>query len=423
MIDRKPSIEEKAILKTFTQTLKNRGFFKLDNSASNYTQLFNNHTQKTYPLSFLNSEFSSYLKRNSLKCAYREPSYIIYSLENIVGSKFAPNKPSLYVEPISELKYANTWQPYTYSAVKVELSPLFLEFLERLFPVPTERHTITQWLAHIFQRPEQRPSWHLLLSSDTGTGKGVLFNNILHPLLKHASVVNSYSKVMGTFSTILEDNLLVLLDDPKSKSDSTQTKLKSLLSEELAYVERKGLQGGMVRTYSRFILASNEVRPLFLEANERRWFCAKPLVHKVDTIETQSFIKRLIDWLEQEGSLDAVHRYFMTYNLEGFNPKQVEQTASLQEMIGMSTNPHATFLGEFIESHKVFDYTMLKKAFTEECLSKPSDQQMPHLLREHGYKKFRITMHSRRVFVYAKENSNTETIISDYDEVLGRHVF
>jgi hypothetical protein len=61
----------------------------------------------------------------------------------------------------------NTWRPYepqTAAAAGVDLS-LWVEYLERLFPDADERHTVVQWLAHMFQRPEEKPSWHLMLTS------------------------------------------------------------------------------------------------------------------------------------------------------------------------------------------------------------------------------------------------------------------
>jgi hypothetical protein len=239
----------------------------------------------------------------------------------------------------------------------------------------------------MFQRPEQRPSWHLMLLSEPGTGKGFLLQEILHPLLNHTSVVADYSKVMGRFSGVLQDNLLVLLDDCKARTDATQTQLKSILSEERAYVEKKNLDGGMVDTFTRFILASNEHKPLTLEASERRWYVPARLVHKVDRHETQAFIQSVADWLKLPGSLDAVHHYFMSYSLNGFNYKDVPDSDGLLAIVGMSKSPYADFLEGFVREHKVFTYSELVDAIRLEGLTKPGDMHLVHLLREVGYEK------------------------------------
>ena len=381
----KPSPADKITLAAYVVTLKARGFCKLDDASSNYTRLFNRFNGKPLPLSFIDNDFSRWLFVNKQKCSYRSPSYITYTLPHVVGTKFVPVDTEFFTEPQTECLYVNTYRKYTPTTDSASVSPLFLEYLERLAPDPAERHIFTQWLSHIFQHPQERPSWHVMLCSDVGTGKGFLVESILHPLLHHTSVVSSFSKVMGQFSTMLEDNLLVLLDDPAQGSDDTQTKLKSLLSEERAYTERKHQQGGMVRTYTRFMLASNDDRPLHLAENERRWYSPAPLIHRHDKEETQRFIKTLADWLALPGSLCAVHNWFMSYSLEGFNPKHIDQSANLKSMIGMSADIHAQFLNNYISEHVVFTHSELMDAYDTEKMQRPSSRQVPHLLREAGY--------------------------------------
>ncbi|PMY01952.1 hypothetical protein C1X54_35475, partial [Pseudomonas sp. GW460-13] len=97
--------------------------------------------------------------------------------------------------------WCNTYRQFEPITERADVHPDFLEFLERLFPDAAERHTAIQWLAHAFQKPEERPSWHLLLISESGTGKGYLFNEILAPLLLHTSIAPSFSKVTAQFST------------------------------------------------------------------------------------------------------------------------------------------------------------------------------------------------------------------------------
>ena len=390
----------KAVISDYVKTLSVRGFCKIDDSTSNSTRLLNRFNGKTLPLSFIDNDFSQWLYTTKQKCSYRSPSYIIYTLPHVVGSKFVPIDKPFFTEPQTECLYVNTYRKYTPQSDSASISPLFHEFLERLVPDKDERHIFTQWLAHIFQRPQDRPSWHVMLTSLPGTGKGFLVESILTPLLMHqTSVVNSYSKIMGQFSTVLEDNLLVLLDDPASGSDDTQTKLKSLLSEERAYSERKGLQATMVNTYTRFILASNDARPLRLEADERRWFSPAPLKHRIDKAETQQFIATLAEWLSLSGALSSIYNWFMTYDLKGFNPKHIVQSENLLAMIGLSINPHVEFMRDYIEDHVVFRNSELVEEFKSEGMQSPSTKQMPHLLQAIGYKSAQKDLNGTRIRV------------------------
>lgn len=305
-----PSDAEKAVIAEYVGNLVKRGFCKLDDAASNQTRLYNRFNGKILYFGFLENDYANWLHRTGKTCSYRNPSYLAYTLPHVIGTKFVPNVGEYVTEHDSGCAFVNTYRKYEPSTEAADVSPLFIEYLERLFPVAEERHIVVQWLAHIFQYPEQRPSWHLMLTSEPGTGKGFLVQETLHPLLRHTSVVASYAKVMGQFSTVLEDNLLILLDDCKAKSETVQTQLKSLLSEERTYAERKHMQGGMVDTYARFILASNEYKPLHLDASERRWYVPSRLQHRESRQETQAFIKQLADWLAIPGSLCKVYNYF-----------------------------------------------------------------------------------------------------------------
>lgn len=384
-----PTAEEKIVIAEYVKGLKARGFCKLDSAASDKTQLYNRFSNQSLPLAFIGNDFSRWLHQNNKTCDFREVSYILKTLRHVVGSKFIPTRSPYYVDPETHCTWINVYRAYTATTDSAEVSPLFLDYLERLAPDPDERHVMVQWLAHIFQRPEQRPSYHLMMPSDTGTGKGFLVEEILHPLLHHTSIVSSFSKVTGQFSSLVEDNVLVLLDDCKAKSDAVQTQLKSLLSEERQYVERKKLQGSMVRTYARFILASNEVKPLHLDESERRWFVLKYLSHKVDRAETQQFIKSLADWLELPGSLCKVYNYFLACDLTGFNHKNPPMTDSLRAIVEMGRCPYALFLAEYTADRKLFDRPELVAALRAEEMSKPSDQRLSHLIREAGYARSR----------------------------------
>lgn len=384
---------EKAIHAAYVKAFKRRGFCQLADASSSYMRLFNRFDKRVLPECFISGDFRRWLRKTRQECRPPSTGYVMAGLTLVVGSKFVPKDVAFVTDPQSDLTFVNTYVPYKTEVKSKDVSPLFLEFFNRLFPDKEERHTVLQWLAHIFQRPWERPSWHVMLTSEPGTGKGFLLQDILHPLLRHTSVVADYSKVMGRFSGVLEDNLLVLLDDCKAKSDATQTQLKSLLSEERAYVERKNIDGGMVNTYTRFILASNEDKPLHLEASERRWFVPARLVHwkdekgSGDRKTTQAFIQKLADWLSSRESLCKVYNWFMSYPLDGFNSKCVPDSAGLLAVIKASKNPYVAFIEGYVAENKVFTYTDMVDALKADGLTKPSDGHLVHLLREAGYEK------------------------------------
>jgi hypothetical protein len=243
----------KAAISEYVTNLKQRGFCKIDDSTSNQTRLFNRCTGEILFTSFLESDFDRWCDANSKETEYPGSRYIMRTLTHVVGQKFDPVGGAYSLEARSGLCYVNICQKYEPASTSSDVGPLWYEFWERLIANPVQRRQALQWIAHTFQKPGERPSYHLMWPSEPGTGKGYLFENVLQPLLLHTEIAASYDKVMGRFSTMLETSLMVLLDDCKTTSDATQTKLKSILSEERQHVEKKQQQGKMVRSYTRFI--------------------------------------------------------------------------------------------------------------------------------------------------------------------------
>ncbi|WP_175016883.1 primase-helicase family protein [Massilia sp. YMA4] len=384
------SHEEKTLYAEYVDDLKKRGFCKVDDSTSNQTRLLNRFTgDRLFPV-FLESDYDRWCLIKKKTARFPGTRYLMKTLMHVVGEKFDPRGGEYSVDAQSCLSYVNTCKKYQPTSINIEIDPLWHEFWERLIADPVQRREALQWLAHCFQKPWERPSWHLMWPSDPGVGKGYLVEHILQPLLLHTEVAASYDKVMGRFSTMLETSLLVLLDDCKSSSDATQTKLKSILSEERQYVERKQQQGKMVPSYTRFILASNEARPLYLDPDERRWLVFDRLRHRVDASETQQFIAKLDAWVRSPGALDAIYNWFMGFDLTGFNFKHPPESEALKAMVALSVNPHEEFAAGYIEDNPIFMLADLQAAFIEDGLPRAHPSHVPHIMRKLGYQKSQI---------------------------------
>jgi len=367
----------------FVEQMIKDGFVWMSNEKFTQTRLYNKFSG-SYPANdFVHLEYARYCKLKKVDKEDNISAYVKASLPLVTGTIFRPNGAEIIHEYGSN--WINTYRQRERQKSQCDIS-LFHEYLERLWSDESDRHTCVSWLAHMFQQPEKRPSWHLMLISDVGTGKGFLVSEILSKLLcGQSAVVSSYERVIGKFSTLLAQNMLVLLDDPKTNSEHTMTQLKSVLSEERAFVERKGMEGAMVRTYTRFILASNEARPLRLDDNERRWYVPKRLEHRVDKAETQKFIEKLSAKLDVPGFLEAIYEWLMEYDISDFNYKHVDQSDTLKAIIGLSGNFLDGAYDDFLEERQVFSLREIKSYFDEEQLNLPSDRAIGFALGERGF--------------------------------------
>lgn len=225
-------------------------YYELFNAASAFPRLISGEVTEPLPLSFLGKDFKDWCSEVGRTYPTKPPAYsfLAHSLQAVTGTMFLPNGPAL-VRPTkrSRHRYVNTYRAFEPVHRAIRLSHDFLALLACLFPDPVERHTFVQYCAHMLRFPQVRPSWHPMLLSETGTGKGFIFNDILSPLLcKQTVLVKRYNELTGRFANAMQGTILVQLDDCKTKRDDVQTQLKSLMTEERILLEEKGLQAGMV---------------------------------------------------------------------------------------------------------------------------------------------------------------------------------
>lgn len=345
-------------VKSLIATLKEGGFFKLyDNNKD--ALVYHLPSNTTQPIRLIHDLYIEHTKDGE----YKHVEYVIASLDKISGFNFEPK--GVQLKKYGLLNKLNTYKQYQPSSLSSDC-PLFVELIERLIPNDSECHTFTQWLAHMIQRPAERPSWAVMLTSDQGTGKGVLFHQFINPLVSGQAVqCSNYTQFLGSHSTALSNNLFVMLDDTKSKSDTLITELKSKISEPEILVNPKYLQPYKQKVYARILLASNERRPIKLGAEDtRRWFAPAYIEHKESPEETQAFISSLLKWLDTDSSaLDKVYNYLNEYNLDDFNAGFIQKTEALDLMVEMSVSAKESEVKKWLDENKVFKVEDLQSAF------------------------------------------------------------
>lgn len=417
---------EREAIEAYQATLQGGRYYKHFDSGSPTARIISGNDPTLLPLSFLSSDFADFCKETGRKLPKKMPTadYLAYSMKSVTGTKFAPNGPELIRAAYSRHRYVNTYKRFEPQHAPIVLSPLFLDFMRRLFPVPEEFHIFCQYIGHAIRFPEERPSWHLMLPSESGVGKGFLFNDIISPLFSmQTKLVKTFRAATGQFGgTIFSNSIWLMLDDCKAGSDNTETQMKSLLSEERTYVEPKGKDGAMESIYTRVILASNEDVPAPVEEQTRRWcifqkltFC-NGLKGKAGQKERQARIKVLAAWMKEPGAMEAIHNFYFTYPLEAtdehpaFDHKNVPITASFELMVAKSETPEQSFTADFLERHptKILKLEELQAEFVSAKMGKPGNSTVADLLKSCGYRMEILTKPSRLRWWFPASMSKVE---------------
>lgn len=387
----------------YQQDLKSKNYFKLYDARSPNVQIVNLATwEEPRPASWISDDFISYCHdiKEDVPENFTLPQLAAY-LPIILGKRFVPNGGQIIRQEGTRDNYLNTFQTFKKRHPPLPLDNSFHAFFKVFIKNDDERQILFQYIAHMIQKPEERPSWHIMMPSDAGTGKGFLNNNILTPLILNTFLVRKFADLMGKFAPMLETGVLVWLDDCKTKSYDTQTELKSILSEERQLTEPKFGAAKMVNCYSRMILASNEAIPLFIDEQERRWavFSRLTFCNNLSAIEgkqhrIEHYIRPLSKWLKCDGAMEAVYKFFSEYSLEGFDCKSVPYTDAFKALVENSKRVEQIILEEWIASFpdgcKWFKFEEAQRLFENSRTTCPQPQLLKHLLDNCGYRHHRF---------------------------------
>ena len=192
------------------------------------------------------------------------------------------------------------------------------------------------WLAHMIQKPEDKPGVAVVLRGEEGTGKGSFVSPFMSMLGKHGLSVANRQHYFSNFNGATEGKVLIYLDEAVwAGSKQDESILKSQITERTQVIERKGFESYSVHSCSRFIMSSNEYWVIPAGKDARRFFVLDvSSKHKQDT---QGYFKDLNEEFENGGD-EALYVYLKHYDFSGVNIREAPQTKALMEQKLLSLN-------------------------------------------------------------------------------------
>lgn len=135
-------------------------------------------------------------------------------------------------------------------------------------------HRFMNWLAYVFQtRSKTKTAW--IFHGTQGTGKGVLFNEILRPLFGQYAIKKTIENFDEKFNDFLDHSLICCIDEFHLKDSKNPNKLKNKLNEiitEPTTSIRSMHQGQRdTESYVNIIIFSNEYNIMSIHSEDRRF--------------------------------------------------------------------------------------------------------------------------------------------------------
>jgi hypothetical protein len=187
---------------------------------------------------------------------------------------------------------------------------------------------IIKYMAHMIQKPEEKPGVMIVLLGGQGTGKGVFFNLLRAIWSRTTLQISDLDLVLGKFNAVLERNYIVCMDEALFSGDRRSIdRLKSTVTEPFIQVEQKYQPSRRIDSVHRFFAASNHEHFANIERDDRRFlFLRLSTSHQQDT----TYFKAVAAAINDPLVVGALVYYLQFKDISRYDirskPKTKEQT-------------------------------------------------------------------------------------------------
>lgn len=225
---------------------------------------------------------------------------------------------------------------------------------------------VLDYLAHMIQKPEEKPSVAIVMRGGRGIGKGSFTKPISRILGMHYAQLTGAGQAAGRFNAVIVGKLCIFLDELRVTSRDAEDALKMLISESQISIERKGIDPEPFGNYARIIGASNHPDVIRTGENERRYLL---LESSNERGQDQAYWAKYYGWLKNDGAAHLL-AFLQARDISGFNPHQAPRTGALMAAMVEDLQPVNRFILEQLRRTAPFDCGIDDLA---SALSEPTD--------------------------------------------------
>lgn len=223
----------------------------------------------------------------------------------------------------------NMWKGFACDSIPGDCD-LFLEHVKRNVCGGDEDHYnyLVGWLARAVQQPASPGEVAVVLRGGRGTGKSFFAKQVGSLFGRHFMQVSNPSHLVGHFNAHLRDVVLLFADEAFYANDKKhESILKTLVTEDTLVIEAKGIDAEVAANYVHLIMASNSQHIVPAGGDERRYFVLDVgREHQQDTTYFAAIAKQM-----DSGGRQALLHFLLTYDLNGYEVRNVPQTDALRE--------------------------------------------------------------------------------------------
>lgn len=190
---------------------------------------------------------------------------------------------------------------------------------------------LVRFLAHMIQKPTEKPGVMVVLLGPQGTGKGVFFS-LLHAIWSSSTLlVNDAQQVIGNFNSIIERNFVLCMDEALFAGDKKALdRLKSMITERYVSIEQKYQPRRTIESCHRFFAASNHDHFANVEVSDRRFLFLRVSESRKQDFE---YFRTLTDAINDPIKIGAFVHHLETTDISNFHIRAKPNTKEHAEQV------------------------------------------------------------------------------------------
>lgn len=215
----------------------------------------------------------------------------------------------------------NTWRGWGVSPNAGDKHTAFLELIEKGFCNGNEAYYtyVISWLAHLVQKPAERPQTALVIYSKQGTGKGT-FTEVLCRMIGESNSAGDVSNkdLLGAFNSKLANKLLINVNEATFSGNHDQVEfMKKLITDPTFRCEYKGYEPFDVPNYTRLIVTTNNTNWGRLDTDDRRYLVLEP---GPEYKENHAFFGQVRQDMFEDGGVANLFDFLLNYDISAWRP-------------------------------------------------------------------------------------------------------
>ena len=203
------------------------------------------------------------------------------------------------------------------------------------------------------QKPEKKPRSILVLKSTLQQcGKNIITDFIGDKVLgEHLHYATSdLEKILGRFNSAIQARKLIVINETGMSSGDWHKfngHLKSLITEGMVTIERKGLESKRLKDFAGYMVISNQDVPLKIDIGDSHVVCFDVSSRcRGNTV----YFKRLGKVLDHPDASGVVMRYLFSRDISDFEPQEIPATKMKSDIMRDQLPTPIRFIISYISS-------------------------------------------------------------------------